>query len=215
MGTRPEEIRQEISATRRELAADVDRLADKTSPSRIMRRRTHRMGRAARTVREKVMGTPTDVARRGREQARHAAETIRGTASDVADTAKSGMQQAAETVRATPQQAMQGTQGNPMAAGLIAFGAGLLASTLIPATEAEQRTAEQLKEGAGDVIEPIKQAVQETGQAVGEQAKEDVKEAAQQVKQTATEAAKATGQQARDQARNVADQTGSGTGSGS
>jgi hypothetical protein len=196
MGTRPEEIRQEITATRAELAADVDRLAERTSPARIMRRRAARVRRAAHTVRERVMGTPTDIARKGRWQAHEAVTTVRDAASE-----------AAETVKATPQQALQRTQGNPLAAGVIAFGTGVLAAAVIPGTRTEQRTVGQVGEQAAEVVEPIKQAVRETGQAVAEEMKGAVREAAQQVRQTAAEAAKTTGQEARDQARQVSDQS--------
>jgi hypothetical protein len=44
VGTTPHERRNEIEVTRADLSADVDRIVDRTSPRRIVRRRT---GRAA------------------------------------------------------------------------------------------------------------------------------------------------------------------------
>ena len=44
----------------------------------------------------------------------------------------------------------QKSEGNPLAAGLIAFGVGWLASSLIPATRREQQVASQVKEKAGE-----------------------------------------------------------------
>ncbi|WP_433236463.1 DUF3618 domain-containing protein [Streptosporangium sp. CA-135522] len=227
MGSGPEEIRDEIAATRAELAADVDRLADRTVPSRIVQRRTSRMRRKIDSVRARVMGTPVHAAHQARHQAGQVAGAVRDTASDVAgtvrdtasetagtvrDTAseaagtvKHGAQQAAGAVREAPDQAMRSTQGNPLAAGLIAFGAGLLAAALIPGTETEQQAAQQLREQAGDVIEPVKTAVQESAQRLGQDAKGAAQEAVQQVRETATEAARATGEHARDQAQQVAD----------
>ncbi|MEU9834597.1 DUF3618 domain-containing protein [Streptosporangium sp. NPDC048047] len=216
MGAEPDEIRREIAATRAELAADVNRLADRTSPSRIIQRRTDRMREKLYSVRERVMGTPTHAAHQARYQAGHtvhgvretaadAADTVRETAAGAADTVRHGAQQATEMVREAPEQAMRGTQGNPLAAGLIAFGAGLLAAALIPATEAEQRAAQQVKEQAGDMIEPVKEAVRESAQQLGEEAKQAAQEAVGQVRDTAGEAARATGDHAREQAHQVTD----------
>ncbi|GAA3423550.1 DUF3618 domain-containing protein [Streptosporangium sandarakinum] len=214
MGAEPDEIRREIAATRAELAADVDRLADRTSPSRIIQRRTDRMREKLYSVRERVMGTPSHAAHQARYQAGHAAHgvretaagaagAVRETAAGAADSVRHGAQQATELVREAPEQAMRGTQGNPLAAGLIAFGAGLLAAALIPATEAEQRAAQQVKEQAGDMMEPVKEAVRESAQQLGQEAKQVAQEAVGQVRDTAGEAAKATGDHARDQAHQV------------
>ncbi|MEV2272732.1 DUF3618 domain-containing protein [Nonomuraea africana] len=217
MGTRPEEIRDEIARTRAELATDVDRFTDKTSPSRIVQRRTDRMRRAARTMRERIMGTPTqavgrvqqragDVGDRARQGTAQATETLTHGAQQAADTVRQGAQQATEAVKAAPQQAMRSTEGNPLAAGLIAFGAGLLAAALIPKTETEQRAAEQLREQAGEAFQPFSQAVQESAQHLGEEAKDAAQQAVQQVRETATDAATTTGEQARDQAQQVTGQ---------
>ncbi|MEV7808125.1 DUF3618 domain-containing protein [Microbispora sp. NPDC088329] len=214
MGASPEEIRAEIEVTRAELAADVDRLADRTSPARIVRRRTDSLRQTAQSVREKVMGVPAhatqtvrdqagEAAGTMREAAAHAGEAVRGTAAEAGEMVRHGAQQAAQTVRDTPRQAMRSTQGNPLAAGLIAFGAGLLAASLLPKTSAEERAAVQVKDRAGGMVEPVKQAVQETAQRVGE----DAREAVQQVRDTAAEATRATGEEARDQARQVTEQT--------
>jgi hypothetical protein len=56
------------------------------------------------------------------------------------------------------------TQGNPVAAGVIAFGVGLLAASLILATGAEEKAGQQLKDNAGDLIEPVRQPLVESAQ---------------------------------------------------
>lgn len=218
MGTRPEEVRNEIAATRAELAADVDRLADRTSPARIARRRTERVREAARTLRERVMGTPSHGVPHAPGRARHGVAATAGSvgegahqagqavmegAHQAAGTVRHGAHVAAETVRAAPEQARRGTQGNPLAAGLIAFGAGLLAATLIPATEAEELAVGQLRDQVGDVLEPVVEAGRESAQQLGQDAKELAGQAVQQVKDSASEAAAATADQAREQARQV------------
>lgn len=217
MGTRPEEMRSEIAGTRAELAADVDRLADRTSPARIVQRRTDRVRRAARSGWERIMGTSSQATGQVREVtsgtastvahgAQQAAGTVREGAQQAAGAVRQGAGQAAEAVRAAPEQAMRRTQGNPLAAGLIAFGAGLLAASLIPRTEAEQRATDQLRQQAGELIEPVKEAVRESAGTIGQEAKDVTRGAARQVGQTASQAAGTTTDHARERARQVGEQ---------
>jgi hypothetical protein len=91
---------------------------------------------------------------------------------------------------------VHGTQGNPIAAGMIAFGVGLLTASLIPATELERRAGQRIKDNADAMLEPIREPLTESA----EQLKEDITGSAtvalDEVKQTAKEAA----QTAKDQA---------------
>ena len=100
---------------------------------------------------------------------------------------------------------MRQTEGNPLAAGLIAFGGGLLAASLLPVTQPEREAGQQLKDS--DVMESAKQAATESGQRIADEAKHAAQQSAEQIKDTATEAAKATGQDARHKAGQVKDQT--------
>ncbi|MFF6806108.1 hypothetical protein [Streptomyces sp. NPDC012616] len=101
---------------------------------------------------------------------------------------------------------MRRTQGNPMAAGLIVFGAGLLASSLLPASEVEQEKAAVPMSRGGEALEPVKEAALESAQHLKEGAREAAQGAAQEVKDTAAEAARITQDEARDQAAQVTDQ---------
>ncbi len=69
----------------------------------------------------------------------------------------------------------------PLAAGLIAFGAGLVIAALIPATDAEQRASQRVVETAQPLVDEAKSM----GQDVGANLKETAVDAAQQVKETA------------------------------
>jgi gas vesicle protein len=81
------------------------------------------------------------------------------------------------------------TQGNPLAAGLIAFGVGWLVSSLLPASEKEKELAQQaesaVREHKDALLEPAKQAAQE----IGDQLKPAAQEAVESVKATAQDAA--------------------------
>src|SRR6266496_6422627 len=91
----------------------------------------------------------------------------------------------ADTVRQAPEAVTRRTQGNPVAAGVIAFGVGLLAASLLPTTDAEKRAGQQLKENAGDLVEPVRQPLKESAQQVKDDVSGTVRDAAQQVKETA------------------------------
>jgi hypothetical protein len=88
------------------------------------------------------------------------------------------------------------TQGNPLAAGLIAFGGGLLLASLLPPTEAEQRVAGKVREQA----QPLQDELVRAGQAVGEDLKSSAQDAAEQVKQRAAEATSTVGDDVRTSA---------------
>ena len=76
MGTSPDQMWAVIEATRGRLATDVDRLADRTSPRRVARRRTRRMRGAVSGMRERVMGTATYTAHGVRDTAQSAAGSL-------------------------------------------------------------------------------------------------------------------------------------------
>ena len=157
MGSRPEELRAEIDMTREELAYDVDRLADRTVPTRVAGRKWEGAKTRVRSVTDRVMGA--------RDQAKDKAASAGGTVQDTASRAGDKAQEAAsrvgekaqdaahsvaDTVRQTPDTVVRQTQGNPLAVGLIAFGIGLLTASLLPETEAEKR-AETAKKDAREI----------------------------------------------------------------
>ncbi|MFJ5697491.1 DUF3618 domain-containing protein [Arthrobacter sp. NPDC093139] len=83
-----------------------------------------------------------------------------------------------------PHQAALKTQGNPLAAGLIAFGAGLLVSSLIPPSRKEREAADALKTAA----EPVTTQLTGAAKEVAEGLKEPAQEAMENVKTTASDA---------------------------
>jgi len=90
----------------------------------------------------------------------------------------------------------QQTQGNPLGAGLVAFGVGLVIASLLPATEPEKQVAQRAEETARG---PVQEKAMEVAQPVLESAKES----AQQVKQTAAAAVSDTVDEARSAAEDV------------
>jgi gas vesicle protein len=161
----PEAIRQEIEETRSNLSNDVDALADKVSPSSIAQRQTEKVKGMARKVKDSVMGAADDA----RSHVSDAASTVGDKASHLGD---------------APQRAVNKAKGNPVAVGLIAFGAGLLAASLIPASEKEKELAQTAKEKAAPLVDDLK----ETAKGVAEDLKEPAKDAAESIKGAAADA---------------------------
>ena len=174
MGKSASEVRADIEDTRREMSDTIDTIADKTSPRRIVDRRRRAVANGWRSVRERVMGR---------------AESATGTAGDrtfdLSESARDTAGSVAEAARQVPDTVISQTQGNPVAVGLVAFGAGLLAATLIPPSEPEQRLAGTLR----DEAQPLQDELKAAGQQVVHDVKSSAQQGAQQVKQRASEAA--------------------------
>lgn len=156
MTSDPDQIRADIEDTRRELGGDVDALADKVRPSSIVDRQKEKVKGAVGRARDAVMGTASD-----------AASTVGDTVGDL------------------PHKAAQTARGNPVAVGLIAFGVGLLAASLIPASSKERELAESAKDMAAPAVDKLK----ESAQTVADDLKEPAKQAAESVKGAAQNAA--------------------------
>jgi uncharacterized protein YjbJ (UPF0337 family) len=170
MSENPDAIRADIETTRARLGTNVDAVADKVSPSNIVHRQTDKVKDAVFGVKEKVMG---------------AADHASGNVHSVSGTAGSAIGDAGAAISDAPHKAAVKTQGNPLAAGLIAFGAGLLVSALIPPSEKEREAADALKTAA----EPVTTQLTEAAKDVAQGLKEPAQEAMENVKATATDAA--------------------------
>ncbi|WP_413249714.1 DUF3618 domain-containing protein [Sinomonas flava] len=173
MSQNPDAIRADIEQTRERLGYDVDAVADKVTPSHIAHRQGQKIKGAMNSMKDRVMGAADDVS-----------EGTHGTMSD-----------AGAAVDRTQQRVVRKTQGNPLAAGLIAFGAGLLVSSLIPPSEKEREVAQTLKEKAEPVTDQLKGAASE----VASNLKQPAQEAVESVKGTASESAQAVKEEAQDQ----------------
>lgn len=170
MSENPDAIRADIEETRRRLGSNVDAVADKVTPSHIVQRQTDKMKDAVSGVKDKVMG---------------AADSMTDKVQSGTGSASDGVSRAGSAVGEAPQKLTAKAQGNPIAAGLIAFGAGLLAASLIPASEKERVAADNIKTAA----EPLTTQVTDTAKEMAQGLKEPAQEAMENVKATATEAA--------------------------
>jgi hypothetical protein len=212
MSTDPDQIRSEIDQTQRELSADVDALTEKLSPPRIVERRVQRTRLAVTNVKDKIMGSTSDAyqtagsAISGHGATSGVGESVSARASAARDTAAGAASSAADTVRSTPDTIRRRTTGNPLAAGLVAFGAGWLLSSLLPASEPEQQVATQVKDFAAEQGRPVARQLGEAGQEAAQELRESAQQRAESVRQTAADAASTVKGQAQSATSDVKDQ---------
>jgi len=178
MSNDPDQIRAEIAQTRGDLSTNINTLADEMKPSTMVHRQTDKMRGKAGRLKDRVMGTASD------------------KASSVQSSTQSAVSSAEQAVEQAPQMVREQTQGNPLAAGLVAFGLGMVVSSLMPPSEKEREAAAMVKEKA----EPLAQEASDTAKELAENLKEPAREAAQSVKETAAEGA----QQVRQEGQNAA-----------
>lgn len=197
MGQSTEELSSEIAGTRQNLASDLDALQDRVSPSAIMERRKAAAKGRLRGMKERVMGSAQDVAGGTRSG-------VSSGVSGVQSGMQSGVQGAKDTAGEAVDTARERFEGSPLAAGLVAFGAGLVISALLPASEKEARAGAQLVEQAQDRAQPMMEEAKAAGQEMGQRLASSAAEAAQEVKQTAVEGAQNVRSEGQSSAQSVA-----------
>lgn len=180
MNTDPSRLREDIEQTRSRLSDNVDALADQANPAHMAKRQVSKVKAATGRFLDRVLGT---------------AEDVRDAAVDTAQQAVEGVQEAAEGVSArahdvvesvadAPAAARRQTQGNPLAAGVVAFGLGLLLAAAFPPSRKERELAQAVKEQA----KPLTDQIVAAGQEVVENLAEPAQEAFDSLKESATEA---------------------------
>jgi len=182
MAQSAEELKREIEQTRLDMSRDVDLISEKVSPGKIVQRRVDRTKSALGSVRERVMGSASS-----------------GT-SAVSDTASS----VSDAVTGAPDAAMSRTQGNPLAAGLLAFASGWLVAALLPSSQAEEQVVLAVED---KVKEPVKEQLSGIVNELKDDMQAPAQDAVQSVKETATEAAQAVKDQGADSAESVRAET--------
>ena len=128
----PEQIRDDIEQTQRELSANVDALTAKLSPQRIVHDKVQRARTAMGSVKQRVTGGAAQKASADGGTAAPAVDAADGTVSSAKGTASSAASSAARTAGTVTAAAVRGIKANPVAAVLIAFGAGWLIAALLP-----------------------------------------------------------------------------------
>lgn len=173
MSTDPSEIRAQIEDTRASLSDNVDALAYEANPAHIAQRQVQKVKAKGSRLLDRILGTAEDVRDAAADKLHQASDAVTGAASDAGD-----------TVSNLPATTKAQAQGNPLAAGLVAFGIGLLIAAAIPPSNKEQELAGTLKEKAQPLVDQVTDAAKEVADNLAQPATE----ALESLKGTATEA---------------------------
>lgn len=192
-----QQLTHDIEVTRGDLTRDLDALTDRVSPSRVVERRVERAKNGAGRLKDRVMGTAAGVKETAGGAAGSATSSVADAAHDVAGSASSVASGAKDSV-------VGHTEGNPMAAGVIAFGIGWLISSLMPTTAKEQQAAAALVDTAKEHGQPIADQAKQAAQEVASSMQDKAQDAAQSVKETAHESASHVRDEAKGSAQTVA-----------
>lgn len=190
----PDKVKERVKDN---VSEKVDDVKGRLSPTRVARRGTESVRQGLRTARLKVMGdgdegdedylvTPSALDNHSRRTSSgNGTSAARGKARQLSERAGDAAGTTADQARSAPQAIKRGAQGNPLLAGMVAFGGGFLLASRLRPTDAER----QLAEKAMSRLEPVKQQAMETGRSMAEDLKGVAQESMGQVRRRATEAA--------------------------
>jgi gas vesicle protein len=183
----PDVIREEIEETRRNLSRDVNALGESVTPSHVARRQAEKVKDRATGLKERIMGSASDAGSSTADRASALASEVGDKTHGAADAVKE---------RAT---------GNPLAAGVIALGAGWLLGSLLPASQKERELSETVKEKASPVVESAQGVIKEAASEAGEHLKGPASDAMSAVKDHAQSSAETVKQEAQQASSDVRD----------
>lgn len=188
-----------LDRTKADLAEKVDDAKQKVSPSRLTRRGTDAFRRGMRTA----VGSDDKAGLAGGDQGRRVASRASEKASSAAD-----------SMSDAPRVARQKTQGNPVAAGLLALAGGFFVAALLPPSDKERELTEKAKEKLEPLTAPLVEAgkvaagdLQSSAQQRLDKVKDTAADAAQQVKGHAVSSVDNVKGETVDAAQTVTEQT--------
>jgi hypothetical protein len=183
MSNDPDQIREQIERTRADLSSNVNTLADTVNPAHAAKRQVSKVKGAVFGVKDTVMGSGADAGAK----------------------LSSGQSSVSDAVSEAPDQVRSRTAGNPLAAGLIAFGVGWLAGSLLPASVSEQQAANEVKDVAAPVLGDAAKDVAEHLKTPAQQAVESMKDTAVEAAATIKDEGASAAHEVKDQAQDAAD----------
>jgi hypothetical protein len=168
-----DELEADITHTREDMSATLGAIGDQVSPKRVVEGGTHRVRRWIESARDGIMGSASEVVEYGGQGG--------GELGQGGEPSAPGAK-----AMAAP------NQGNPLAAGLITFGVGLLVGSLLPATKVEQQGLSAIADKAEPAIDTAVEAASGLGHGL---------------QQSAEQAASQLGEVLADASHQIADQT--------
>lgn len=164
-------LKQDMESRRASISHTIDELENRVHPGRVTARGKYRVRQQVTSWKDNIMGAADDGTGRMKDR-------------------MSGM---ADTAGQAPQQMVSKAKGNPLAAGLIAVGAGAIIGGLLPTTRQEERMVEDMQPDLNRAASEVREA----GMSMAEDVKESVSESVEHVK----ESVKSSAQEMTDQAK--------------
>jgi len=202
-------LRHEIEMQRSALGRDLEVLGDHVSPGAMVQRRRNAASQRIRGVKDRLMGVADSATSTVTGTASGATSAVGGTASSVAGAAGS----VASSITGAPDMAKRQAQGSPIAMGLISFGVGVVAASVLPTSRKEQQLASKAEpmlqhaaEQAGTIAREGIDEITPKAKEVAEALKEDAADAARVVQERAQSGAAKVQEEAKGGAQDVAQQ---------
>ena len=171
MGKTAAEMRVEIEQKRSDLSYDIEAIEDRVSPSRVARRRTD-------AVKSRFSG---------------ARDAVMGRVDDTTDTARS----LADSASDAPHEVTRATRGNPIAAGVVAFGLGMLTAAILPETPAEKQLADSMRPQIDRAKDSLASTLRDDAQEVAANIRPEVAEKVGELQGAAVDSASRVADSAR------------------
>ena len=137
MAQRADELEADIVHTREDMSTALDLVGDQMSPKQVVKGSTRRLTKWFESARDGIMGTVSDVEGHVAGQGRQVSGALASQ-----------------------------NEGNPLAAGIIAFGVGLLVGSVLRPTKIEQQGLSAIADKADPAIGEAMQAAAELGHGV-------------------------------------------------
>lgn len=163
-----EALRRDIAEQRDDIGRDLTAIGDRVSPGRVADRSKERARRRMGEWKDRVMGSAEDV------------KTTIGSSSG--PSSPSASTRIRETAGSAGDSVVDTVEGRPVVAGLVAFGIGFIAGSVLPASRPERDLArkvepqlESLAEGVGgtarEAAENLRPVVEDEVSAMTDEAK--------------------------------------------
>lgn len=194
----PDAIRRDIADTRGEMEGTLEAINDRVNPQRVYERRSGRARNRWQSLRSSVMGSSDSSS----SSTWSSSSSSRTSSSGSGGPDVSGRtQQAKQAISDAPDQMERKARGNPLAAGLIAFGLGALVGSALPESDAERAAAREAADRLD--LEGTKQRLTEHARDVQASVQGQARDAAQDVKGSAQDAAQDVKGQAQQEGQRV------------
>ncbi len=192
------EMGETIKALEQRLAETKESVIDRVSPKRVWERKTEGVRLKLEDVSASITGTTTRSEEQKMRIKNRAQAKVQGLSEQAGDSAGALSEQAQRTPSALRERA----EDYPLAAALVAVGAGFVLAKKLPPTNLERQAAQRIQ----SELQPLKQQATQVGREIGGELKQSAQGSMEEIKGRASEAAQQVKEEAQSSAAQVKDQ---------